>query len=107
MDTVKPLLDLLKLIPEAQVQLIETSCCGMAGSFGYEQEHYEVSLQMAELSLLPKIRSQSNAIVVANGSSCRHQIQDGTQQKGLHIAQVLALHLPESTYSRSFFTIQG
>jgi Fe-S oxidoreductase len=96
MDTVKPLLDLLKLIPDAQVQLIETSCCGMAGSFGYEQEHYDVSLQMAELVLLPKIRSQSNAIVVANGSSCRHQIQDGTQQKGLHLAQVLAQHLPES-----------
>jgi Fe-S oxidoreductase len=105
MDTVKPLLDLLKLIPGAQIQLIETSCCGMAGSFGYEAEHYAVSMQMAELSLLPSIRKNTNALVVANGASCRHQIQDGADTQALHVAQILAMHLKEKSFSTSVFSI--
>jgi FAD/FMN-containing dehydrogenase/Fe-S oxidoreductase len=105
MDTVKPLLDLLAIIPKANVQMIETSCCGMAGSFGYEVEHLEVSKQMAELSLLPSIRNQPDAIVVANGVSCRHQIHDGSEKQALHVAQVLAMHLQEKSFSTSVFSI--
>ncbi len=92
-DAVKPIITLLKLIPNAQPQLIETSCCGMAGSFGYESEHHEVSLQMAELQLLPAIRQAPDAIVLADGSSCRHQIKDGTEREALHVARILEMHL--------------
>ena len=83
----------LKLIPGAQPSLIESSCCGMAGSFGYEAEHYEVSMQMAELSLLPAVRQAPDALIVADGTSCRHQIADGAAREALHVARVLADHL--------------
>jgi Fe-S oxidoreductase len=96
-DAVSPILDVIKLIPGAKPELIESSCCGMAGSFGYEAAHYEVSMQMAELSLLPAIRQQPDAIVVADGTSCRHQIHDGTkgsqQRQVIHVAQLLASQL--------------
>jgi Fe-S oxidoreductase len=88
-----PAMELLKLIPKAEPKLIESSCCGMAGSFGYEAEHIEVSKQMAELSLLPSIRKSPNSWIVADGTSCRHQIADGTQRKAVHIARILAAHL--------------
>jgi len=90
---VTPAMELLKLIPNAEPKLIESSCCGMAGSFGYEAEHIEVSKQMAEASLLPAIRKTPNSWVVADGTSCRHQIMDGTQREAVHIARVLAAHL--------------
>jgi Fe-S oxidoreductase len=90
---VTPALELLNLIPHAKPTLIESSCCGMAGSFGYETEHIEVSLQMAELSLLPAIRHFPDSWVVADGTSCRHQIHDGTKREAVHIAQILAAHL--------------
>ncbi|WP_332774663.1 FAD-binding and (Fe-S)-binding domain-containing protein [Polaromonas sp.] len=90
---VSPIIDVLKLIPRAQPELIESSCCGMAGSFGYEASHYEVSMQMAELSLLPAVRKQPNAIVVADGTSCRHQIKDGAQREAVHVAVLLARQL--------------
>ena len=83
----------LKLIPSAQVSLIESSCCGMAGSFGYEAKHHAVSMQMAELTLLPAVRQAPDAIIVADGTSCRHQIADGTGRAALHVARVLAAHL--------------
>jgi len=92
-DVANPILDVLKMIPGANPKLIETSCCGMAGSFGYEAEHEEISMQMAELSLLPTIRKSPNAIIVADGTSCRHQIEDGTSRKALHVAKVLQMHL--------------
>jgi Fe-S oxidoreductase len=92
-DAVKPIITLLKMIPNAQPQLIETSCCGMAGSFGYESEHHAVSLQMAELQLLPAIRQAPDAIVLADGSSCRHQIKDGAKREALHVARILEMHL--------------
>jgi FAD/FMN-containing dehydrogenase/Fe-S oxidoreductase len=92
-DAVSPILDVIRLIPGAQPRLIESSCCGMAGSFGYEASHYEVSMQMAELSLLPAVREQPDAIVVADGTSCRHQIQDGAQREAIHVAQLLARQL--------------
>ena len=90
---VTPALELLKLIPKADPKLIESSCCGMAGSFGYESEHIEVSKQMAELSLLPAIRKSPDSWVVADGTSCRHQIHDGAQREAVHIARILAAHL--------------
>ena len=90
---VTPAMELLRLIPNAEPKLIESSCCGMAGSFGYEAEHIEVSKQMAEASLLPAIRKTPNSWVVADGTSCRHQIADGTQREAVHIARILAAHL--------------
>jgi len=90
---VSPILDVLRLIPGAQPELIESSCCGMAGSFGYEAEHYDVSMQMAELSLLPAIRQQPGAVVAADGTSCRHQIRDGAAREAIHVAVLLARQL--------------
>ena len=90
---VSPIMDVLRLIPGAKPELIESSCCGMAGSFGYEAKHFEVSIQMAELSLLPAVRKQPGAIVVADGTSCRHQIRDGAQREAVHVAVLLARQL--------------
>lgn len=90
---ISPVMDVLKLIPGAKPELIESSCCGMAGSFGYEASHYEVSMQMAELSLLPAVRAQPDAMVVADGTSCRHQIHDGAQREAVHVAVLLARQL--------------
>ena len=92
-DAVSSVLQLLRLIPGAKPELIESSCCGMAGSFGYEASHQEVSMQMAELSLLPAIRKSPNAIVVADGTSCRHQIHDGAGREAVHAAVLLARQL--------------
>ena len=88
-----PVLAVLKLIPGADVQAIESSCCGMAGAFGYEAAHHAVSMQMAEAALLPAVRAAPEAIIVADGTSCRHQIADGAQRQALHVARVLAQHL--------------
>ncbi len=90
---VTPAMELLRLIPNANPTFIESSCCGMAGSFGYESEHIEVSKQMAEASLLPAIRKAPDSWVVADGTSCRHQIADGAQKEAVHIARILAAHL--------------
>ncbi|MDR5827094.1 FAD-binding and (Fe-S)-binding domain-containing protein [Caballeronia sp. LP006] len=92
-DAVRPVETVLKWIPGLEVKTIESSCCGMAGSFGYEAEHYEASQAMAELSLLPavrKARDARDAVIVADGTSCRHQIADGAQTEALHVARVLA-----------------
>jgi Fe-S oxidoreductase len=86
---VSPILDVLKLIPDARPELIESSCCGMAGSFGYEARHEKVSRDMAEAALLPAIRKQADAIVVADGTSCRHQIADGANRDAIHVARLL------------------
>jgi FAD/FMN-containing dehydrogenase/Fe-S oxidoreductase len=80
----------LALIPELEVEVIDSGCCGMAGAFGYEASHYDVSMKMAGLSLLPTIRTASNdTLLIANGTSCRHQIRDGAQRESRHIACVL------------------
>ena len=80
----------LELIPELTVEVIESSCCGMAGTFGYEAEHFDTSMKMAELKLLPAIRAaDGSTIVVADGASCRHQIRDGVRRDALHVARVL------------------
>jgi len=83
----------IQLIPQAKVNLIESSCCGMAGSFGFEASHLEVSKHMAEASLLPSIRNHPDACVVADGTSCRHQIMDGTDRNAIHVALLLTQHL--------------
>jgi FAD/FMN-containing dehydrogenase/Fe-S oxidoreductase len=81
----------LALVPGLKVERVDSSCCGMAGSFGYEAEHYEVSMRMAELSLLPAVRAAApEALIVADGTSCRHQVADGTGRRALHVARVLA-----------------
>ena len=80
----------LRMVPGVEAQTVQTSCCGMAGSFGYEAEHYEVSMKMAEASLLPAIRSHPEAMLVADGTSCRHQIADGAGREARHVARLLA-----------------
>ncbi|MGF6776220.1 FAD-binding and (Fe-S)-binding domain-containing protein [Paraburkholderia sp. GAS334] len=93
-DAFRPVQTVLSWIPGLDVKTIESSCCGMAGSFGYEREHYAASKAMAELSLLPAVRQAAQGdLVVADGTSCRHQIRDGAQADALHVARVLALAL--------------
>jgi FAD/FMN-containing dehydrogenase/Fe-S oxidoreductase len=86
--------DILAMIPDLEVETIATSCCGMAGAFGYEAEHYDVSMEMAELDLLPALRAaDANTLVVADGTSCRQQIRDGCGREALHAARVLEMAL--------------
>ena len=90
-DALKPVHQVLGWIPDLQVAAIESSCCGMAGAFGFEQEHFSVSMQMAELSLLPAVRTAGkDDLLVADGVSCRHQILDGSAKQAHHVAIVLA-----------------
>ncbi|GAA5521752.1 FAD-binding protein [Aliifodinibius salicampi] len=73
-----------------QVQIMDAGCCGMAGSFGYERNHYDVSMDVGELRLFPALRSlPEDALICAPGFSCRHQIKDGTNRKAFHPAQIL------------------
>ena len=84
----------LDLIPGLKVDTVESSCCGMAGSFGYEAEHFDISMRMAELALLPAVRNaKPGTLVVADGTSCRHQIHDGAGRDALHVARVLQMAL--------------
>jgi FAD/FMN-containing dehydrogenase/Fe-S oxidoreductase len=80
----------LRLVPGLKVETVESSCCGMAGSFGYEAEHYEVSMKMGEANLMPAVRKASaETLVVADGTSCRHQIEHGAGRQAIHVARVL------------------
>jgi len=84
----------LRLIPGLDVGTVESSCCGMAGSFGYHVDTIEVSEKMGELNLLPAVRkAPADALIVADGTSCRHQIHDGAERPALHVARVLAMSL--------------
>jgi len=92
----------LRLIPELKVETVESACCGMAGAFGYDVDHYDVSMNMAEAALLPAMRkADADTLLVADGASCRNQIRDGlmageasspssVQREAVHVAQVLA-----------------
>jgi Fe-S oxidoreductase len=82
-------LEMLRRIPGLDVNPIESSCCGMAGPFGYHAEHYDVSMRMGELTLFPAVRGAPDATIVADGTSCRAQIADGTGRKAVHAAVVL------------------
>ena len=85
----------LRLVPELEVETIASSCCGMAGAFGYESASYEISMAMGELDLLPAVRAAArDTIIVAGGTSCRHQIADGTGRRARHVANVLEQALP-------------
>jgi Fe-S oxidoreductase len=84
----------LKLVPGLAVETVDSSCCGMAGSFGYKADTIDVSLAMGELSLLPAVRkAPEDALIVADGTSCRQQIHDGAARAALHVARVLAMSL--------------
>jgi Fe-S oxidoreductase len=81
----------LSLVEGLTVETVESSCCGMAGAFGYGAETYDVSMAMGELSLLPAVRkAPEDTAIVADGFSCRHQIADGTARKPRHVASILA-----------------
>lgn len=85
----KSLRKVLRLIPEFEFEFIEASCCGMAGSFGLEAEHADISMQMAEIDLLPALRAAPEAAILANGFSCRHQIREGVDRQPVHVALLL------------------
>jgi FAD/FMN-containing dehydrogenase/Fe-S oxidoreductase len=82
--------DALRLIPELTVETFDSTCCGMAGAFGYEAEHHEMSLKIGELGVLPKMRAAApDTLIAACGTSCRHQIADGAQREARHIVRLL------------------
>jgi FAD/FMN-containing dehydrogenase/Fe-S oxidoreductase len=84
----------LKLVPGLDVETVESSCCGMAGAFGFHIDTIDASRAMGELSLLPAVReAPAEAIIVADGTSCRHQIHDGAGREAVHVARVLAMSL--------------
>jgi FAD/FMN-containing dehydrogenase/Fe-S oxidoreductase len=80
----------LSLAPGTEVEVVDSGCCGMAGLFGYEKGHYEVSMKMGERRLFPAIRKSEERIVVAPGTSCREQISDGAGRRALHPSEYLA-----------------
>ncbi|AOW19910.1 FAD-binding and (Fe-S)-binding domain-containing protein [Urechidicola croceus] len=85
-----PAFDMLNLPKNYEVTIINSGCCGMAGSFGFEKEHYDISMQIGEDTLFPKIRNtDKSTTIVASGTSCRHQIFDGTQRTTFHPSTVL------------------
>jgi FAD/FMN-containing dehydrogenase/Fe-S oxidoreductase len=89
----------LKMIPELAIETVESSCCGMAGSFGYDAGTIDVSLKMGELSLLPAVRkAPADALIVADGTSCRHQIHDGSGRQAAHVARVLAMSIESARH---------
>ena len=83
----------LRLVPGLNVQVLDTGCCGMAGSFGFEREHYDLSVAIANLDLLPALKQNAEATVVAPGTSCRHQIKDLAERRAWHPLEVLAEQL--------------
>ncbi len=90
-DTMSAVESALRLVPELEIEAIESSCCGMAGAFGYAADTIDVSYAMGELSLLPAVRKASDdALIVADGTSCRQQIRDGASREPVHVARVLA-----------------
>jgi hypothetical protein len=87
-ETEQKLLEKLGL----DVEVLDSGCCGMAGSFGFESEHYDISCQIGERRLLPAVReAPEEALIVADGFSCKTQIEQLTNRRGLHTAQVLAM----------------
>lgn len=86
----KPTISMLSIPENYSVEEIKSGCCGMAGSFGYEQEHYNLSMKVGELVLFPEVRKAADEVIIsASGTSCRHQIKDGTGKIALHPVEVL------------------
>ncbi len=79
----------LSLVPGLKVEVVDSGCCGMAGAFGYEKEHYEVSMDIGERSLFPTVRANPESRIAITGFSCRHQVQDGTNRKAEHVVEIL------------------
>ncbi|NCV56903.1 MAG: FAD-binding oxidoreductase, partial [Betaproteobacteria bacterium] len=101
-DALTPAVRLLARIPGLETKLIQSSCCGMAGAFGYDVNMLELSMAMGEAELLPAIRNaRPDAWIVADGTSCRHQIHDGAGRKAVHVATVLAWNLGLRAQSKS------
>jgi len=105
-DVAGDVITALRWIPQLDVEAVESSCCGMAGAFGYARDHYDVSMKMAELSLLPAVRrATADTLIVADGTSCRHQIADGTRTSGrrdaVHAIRVLEQALPRAGSARA------
>jgi Fe-S oxidoreductase len=89
-DAVGAAVKALQLIPGLTVETFDSTCCGMAGSFGYEAEHREISLKIGELGVLPKFRTAaSDTLLSANGTSCRHQIADAIGREARHLVRIL------------------
>ena len=82
--------DALRLVPGLDVTVLDAGCCGMAGAFGYEKQHYDVSVKIANLELIPAVTANPAATVIATGTSCRHQIRDLTGRVALHPLEVMA-----------------
>jgi FAD/FMN-containing dehydrogenase/Fe-S oxidoreductase len=98
----------LSLIPGMAVETVESSCCGMAGAFGYDAGTIDVSLAMGELSLLPAVRAATDdTIIVADGTSCRHQIADGSGRRAIHVVEILALALHNSEKGHEAATVKN
>jgi Fe-S oxidoreductase len=90
LSSLNPTVKMLELPAGHKVSLIPSGCCGMAGSFGYEEEHFALSQQIGELVLFPAVRSAAAAtLIAAPGTSCRHQIKDGTGRIALHPVEIL------------------
>lgn len=88
-----------------QTELLDSGCCGLAGSFGFEADHYDISMKIGERVLLPKVRqADSGTLIVADGFSCREQIMHGTPRHAMHLAEVIqmALHQPLSESKRKY-----
>ena len=86
----------LRLVPELAVETVKSGCCGMAGAFGYETEHFATSMAMGELDLLPAMREAGeDTLIVADGTSCREQIRHGAGREAWHVARVLEAALTE------------
>jgi Fe-S oxidoreductase len=100
-DAFAPVEAVLRLVPDLKVETIESSCCGMAGAFGYAADTIDASRAMGELALLPAVRqAPDDAIIVADGTSCRHQIHDGGGREAVHVARVLQQSLANARTSR-------
>lgn len=98
---VAPILSVLALVPGLEVELLDAGCCGMTGSFGLEAEHFEISMRMAELALLPAVREAGvDTVVLADGGGCRHQIRDGTSRDAMHVAALMAEALDAAAADR-------
>ena len=99
----RPVEQALRLIPGLEVETVESSCCGMAGAFGYAADTYDASIEMAELSLLPAVRRASRVtFIVADGTSCRHQIKDGAHRNAVHAAVVLSVSIDRNEAQLNF-----
>ena len=91
----------LRLVPGLEPSVLDAGCCGMAGSFGFEKQHYDLSVAIGKLALVPALAAEPEAIVVAPGTSCRHQIKDLTGRRALHPLEILDAALQKPAPSRT------